>query len=50
MAERIRALGDYAPGGLTAYAEMTSIDDPEEDTDPEEMLRQLIGNHKQLVL
>lgn len=48
IAERIRALGQYAPGGLITYADMTSIDDPQEDLEANDMIRSLIWDHSAL--
>ncbi len=48
IAERIRALGEYAPGGLKAYTKMTSISDPEENMNSDVMLHALISDHKNL--
>jgi starvation-inducible DNA-binding protein len=49
IAERIRALGEPAPGSYKAYAALTGI--PEEDGVPsaEEMLRQLVKGQEQVV-
>ncbi len=48
VAERIKALGDYAPGGLESFLELTSINDPGEETDAGEMLEHLIADHANL--
>jgi len=48
IAERIRALGYYAPGGLRTYASMTSIEDPKEDLSADDMLRSLIADYEKL--
>lgn len=48
VAERIRALGDSVSGGLIGYANMTSINDPEDKISADEMIRTLIADHKQL--
>lgn len=42
IAERIRALGEPAPGSYKAYAKLTSIDEEEAVPDAEEMIRQLL--------
>ena len=46
VAERIRALGEPAPGSYSAYASLTSI--PEETGTPsaEDMIRQLVSDHE----
>lgn len=46
LAERIRARGDYAPGGIGVYASMTSIEDPKEDASADDMLRTLIADNR----
>lgn len=48
IAERIRALGEYAPGGMITYTDMTSVEDPEENIDANDMIRALIFDHKKL--
>ena len=49
IAERIRTLGEPAPGSYKAYAQLTQI--PEEDGVPsaEEMLRNLVAGQEQVV-
>ena len=42
IAERIRALGEAAPGSYSAYAKLTSIEEEEAVPDAEEMIRQLV--------
>ena len=42
IAERIRALGEPAPGSYRAYGELTSIEEEESVPDAEEMIRQLL--------
>ena len=42
IAERIRALGHYAPGSYRAYAKLTSIQEEEGVPDANEMIRQLV--------
>jgi len=42
IAERIRALGEPAPGSYKAYARLTSIDEEEAVPNAEEMIRQLL--------
>lgn len=45
IAERIRALGIYAPGTYAEYAELSSIAEPASVPDAEEMIRMLVkGN------
>jgi len=45
VAERIRALGHYAPGSYKQYAELSSIDTPENVPEAMEMIRILVrGN------
>jgi starvation-inducible DNA-binding protein len=49
LAERIRALGALAPGGLQALAEMAGMDELKEDATPEEMVTHLLKVNEQLV-
>ncbi|MBS3786214.1 MAG: DNA starvation/stationary phase protection protein [Gammaproteobacteria bacterium] len=46
IAERIRALGEPAPGSYSAYQALTSV--PEEEGQPEalEMIKQLVRDHE----
>ncbi len=50
IAERIRALGEYAPGGLKAYAALTFIEEPKEGLSSDEMILDLLGDHRKLVV
>lgn len=49
IAERIRALGALAPGGLGNLAKMAGIKEIEEDTAADAMVRHLIEANKRLV-
>ena len=49
IAERIRALGDYAPGGLANLASIAKIDEIDEKTDAEDMVQSLIMGHTKLI-
>ena len=42
IAERIRALGEPAPGSYRAYGQLTSIEEEDSVPDAEEMIRQLL--------
>ena len=42
IAERIRALGEPAPGSYKAYAALTSIEEEDAEPNAEEMIRQLL--------
>lgn len=42
IAERIRTLGEPAPGSYQAFAELSSIDEASGEEDAEEMIRQLV--------
>lgn len=48
LAERIRSLGEYAPGGFKAYTALTFINEPKEGLSAEEMLRDLTENHRKI--
>jgi len=49
IAERIRALGEYAPQGYAAFAELSDIKDGNPKNDAEAMLRELVADHATLV-
>lgn len=47
IAERMRALGHFAPGGLAAFAKLTEIKDaPNNPPTSKEMVRQLMQDHE----
>jgi starvation-inducible DNA-binding protein len=46
IAERIRALGHYAPGSFAQFARLTSVQEAERVPGAEEMLRQLVADHE----
>lgn len=46
VAERIRALGAYAPGSYAAYARLSSIEESEDVPRAEDMIQQLIRGHE----
>lgn len=49
VAERIRALGEYAPQGPSAFANLTSISEGKPETEAMEMLKELMGDHETLI-
>jgi starvation-inducible DNA-binding protein len=49
IAERIRALGQPAPGSYRAFARLTSIDEEESVPSAEEMIRQLVLGQEAVV-
>lgn len=50
LAERIRALDFYAPGGLSAFAELSAIKDaPEKPAKATDMVKDLVKSHGQLI-
>lgn len=49
IAERIRALGEYAPMGYGAFANLTSIKDGEPDKDAASMLRELVADNETVI-
>jgi hypothetical protein len=49
IAERIRALGSLAPGGLRNLADMAGIDELEEDAEAEAMVKHLADSNRRLV-
>src|SRR5690349_487475 len=46
IAERIRALGVFAPGTYTQFAELTTIKEPKGVPKADEMIRQLLEGHE----
>lgn len=46
VAERIRALGQPAPGSYGAFARLTSIEEEEGVPEAKEMIRQLVAGHE----
>lgn len=49
IAERIRAKGALAPGGLAHLAKMAEIDEIEEDASAQQMVEHLIGANEKLL-
>jgi len=49
IAERIRALGAFAPGGLSNLARMAGIDEIVEDASAEDMVRHLVKANEKLL-
>lgn len=48
LAERIRALGHYAPGSYKAFSQLSSIAEEEGQPDWQEMVRNLSDGHEQV--
>lgn len=46
IAERIRALGHYAPGSYKKFSKLSSIDESEEDLSADEMIKALLKAHE----
>nr|WP_319248271.1 DNA starvation/stationary phase protection protein [uncultured Celeribacter sp.] len=46
LAERIRALGEYAPGTHAQFAALTSITETEEQLSAEDMLRETVRDYE----
>lgn len=46
IAERIRALGEYAPGSYKKYAKLTSLTESEDVPNATEMIQQLLEGHE----
>lgn len=46
IAERIRALGEYAPGSYAAFARLTQIKEEESHPKAEEMIANLVRGHE----
>ena len=49
IAERIRALGSFAPGSYAEFVRLSSVPDPEGVPAAEEMVRTLVEGHETLV-
>lgn len=49
IAERIRALGDYSPGGLGSLAQIANMTELPEKASAEKMAASLIENHSKLI-
>jgi len=49
VAERIRALGEFAPGGYKAFASLSSIQEAEGNPDWKEMIKQLVDGHETVI-
>jgi starvation-inducible DNA-binding protein len=49
IAERIRALGEPAPGSYKAYARLTSIEEEDSVPEAEQMIRQLLKGQEAVV-
>jgi starvation-inducible DNA-binding protein len=46
IAERIRALGHYAPGSYKQFSDLTSIEESNKVPNANEMLKQLLKGHE----
>lgn len=46
IAERIRSLGAYAPGSLTAFAEISAVQEETGHPDAQQMIRNLVEDQK----
>ena len=49
VAERIRALGEFAPQGYRAFANLSSVADGDPEKNAEEMLRELRRDHETVI-
>ncbi|MCZ4304074.1 DNA starvation/stationary phase protection protein [Zoogloeaceae bacterium G21618-S1] len=49
IAERIRALGEPAPGTYSAFAELTRLEEPQGVPSAEEMIRQLVKGQEAVI-
>ena len=49
IAERIRALGEFAPGGYKAFASLSSIKESEGNPDWKQMVDQLVAGHEEVI-
>ena len=46
IAERIRALGEFAPQGYATFANLTSVSDGDPENSAEVMMRELMRDHE----
>ena len=49
IAERIRALGEFAPGSYSKYAELTAIKEENGVPTATEMIKQLVADHETVI-
>lgn len=49
IAERIRALGEPAPGSYAAFSKLSSVDDDEDNPEAMEMIRRLLSGHEAVI-
>ena len=49
IAERIRALGEFAPQGYATFANLTSIKDGDPETEAQAMLKELMRDHETVI-
>ncbi len=49
IAERIRALGEFAPGSYKAFAKLTAIKEENDVPDAETMLKNLLNSHEVII-
>jgi len=49
LAERIRALGEFAPQGYAAFANLTAIRDGDPEKSSEKMVEELMRDHETLI-
>ena len=49
IAERIRALGEFAPGSYAVFGKLTRVEEATDVPDAEEMMRQLVTGHETVV-
>ena len=49
IAERIRSIGDFAPGSYKAFADLTSIEEEQGVPAAEEMIRDLVAGHEAVI-
>ena len=49
IAERIRALGEFAPGSYQAFSELTEIKEETEVPDANEMINNLLDSHETII-
>ena len=49
IAERIRAVGEYAPGSYSAFSKLATVKESDEVPKATEMIRELVGDQEKVV-
>ena len=49
IAERIRSLGQHAPGSFSKFSKLTGLDDASEDASAMDMVSELVDDHEHVI-